>query len=118
MRFFKSIAIASVVSAGLLAENSPAPPAQAKRLPPEKAKGKSSGTNDNFIDRYDFGAQIGAFQDTNSLQRGRATVNPSPGSPPTAPTIGESAVPAGFRPKTDVQLTLREEISGLAGGCS
>jgi type IV secretion system protein VirB9 len=105
MHFFKAIAIASVASAGLLAQNSPASPVQAKRLPPEKAKGKSPATNDTLIDRYDFGAQIDALQDTNSLQRGGATVNPSPGSPPMAPTIGESAVPAGFRPKTDVQLT-------------
>jgi len=105
MHFFKSIAIAAAISAGLLAQNSPAPPVQAKRLPPEKAKGKSSGANDNLIDRYDFGAQIDALQDTNSLQRGGPTVNPGLGSPPTAPTIGESAVPAGLKPKTDVQLT-------------
>lgn len=105
MHFFKSIAIASLISAGLLAQNSPAPPVQAKRLPPEKAKGKSSSANDNLIDRYDFGAQIDALQDTKALQRGGPIVNPSLGSSPTAPTIGESAVPAGFRPKTDVQLT-------------
>ena len=72
MHFFKSIAIASAISAGLLAQNSPAPPVQAKRLPPEKPKGKPSGANDNLIDRYDFGAQINALQDTNSLQARRA----------------------------------------------
>ena len=60
MHFFKSIAIASAISAGLLAQNSPTPPVQAKRLPPEKPKGKPSGANDNLIDRYDFGAQTHA----------------------------------------------------------
>ena len=85
MHFFKSIAIASAISAGLLAQNSPAPPVQAKRLPPEKPKGKPSGANDNLIDRYDFGAQINALQDTNSLQRGAQTVNPSLASTPASP---------------------------------
>ena len=79
MHFFKLIAIATAVSAGLLAQNSPAPPVQAKRLPPEKPKGKPSGATDNLIDRYDFGAQINALQDTNSLQRGAQTVNPTAG---------------------------------------
>jgi P-type conjugative transfer protein TrbG len=105
MDFFKSIAIASAISAGLLAQNSPAPPVQAKRLPPEKPKGKPPGVNDNLIDRYDFGAQINALQDTNSLQRGAQTVNPSLTSTPASAMSGESAVPAGFKPKTDVQLT-------------
>ena len=97
MHFFKSIAIASAISAGLLAQNSPAPPVQAKRLPPEKPKGKPSGANDNLIDRYDFGAQINALQDTNSLQRGAQTVNPSLASTPASPASGESAVPAGLQ---------------------
>ena len=79
MHFFKSIALASAISAGLLAQNSPAPPVQAKRLPPEKPKGKPSGANDNLIDRYDFGAQINALQDTNSLQGGAKAVNPTSG---------------------------------------
>lgn len=105
MHFFKLTAIAFAISSGLLAQNSPAPPVQAKRLPPEKPKGKPSGANDNLIDRYDFGAQLNALQDTNSLQRGTQTVNPSLASAPTSPTSGESAVPAGFKPKTDVQLT-------------
>src|SRR5436305_7083044 len=105
MYFLKSIAIASAISAGLLAQNSPAPPVQAKRLPPEKAKAKPPGVNDNLIDRYDFGAQINALQDTNSLQRGVQTVHPSLASAPGSPASGESAVPAGFKPKTDVQLT-------------
>src|ERR1700709_268926 len=103
MNFFKLIAIATAVSAGLLAQNSPAPPVQGKRLPPEKPKGKPSDAKDNLIDRYDFGAQINALQDTSSFQRGGQTVNPALGSP--APTTGESVVPASFKPKTDVQLT-------------
>ena len=94
MHLFKSIAIASAISAGLLAQNSPAPPVQAKRLPPEKVKGKSPGANDNLIDRYDFGAQIDALQDTNSLQRGGPTVNPTLGSPPTAATDACSTLTA------------------------
>jgi type IV secretory pathway VirB9-like protein len=64
-----------------------------------------AGVNDNLIDRYDFGAQLNELQDTNSLQRGAQTVNPSLASAPASPATAESAVPAGFKPKTDVQLT-------------
>jgi type IV secretion system protein VirB9 len=105
MHFFKLIAIATAVSAGLLAQNSPAPPVQAKRLPPEKPKVKPSGATDNLIDRYDFGAQINALQDTNSLRPGAQTGNPTQTSAAASLASGESAVPAGFKPRTDVQLT-------------
>jgi type IV secretion system protein VirB9 len=105
MHFYKVFAIASILATGLLAQNSPAPPVQAKRLPPEKVKGKSPGANDNLIDRYDFGAQINALQGTNSLQGGAQTINPSLASTAASQASGESAVPAGFKPKTDVQLT-------------
>ena len=44
-----------------------------------ETKGKTARRNDNLIDRYDFGAQINALQDTNSLQRGAQTVNPKSG---------------------------------------
>ena len=105
MHFFKLIAIVTAVSAGLLAQNSPAPPVQAKRLPPEKPNGKPSGATDNLIDRYDFGAQINALEDTNSLRPGPQTVNPMQNSTPASLASGESTVPAGFKPRTDVQLT-------------
>lgn len=104
MRFLRLITIATAISAGLVAQDSPAPPVQAKRLPPEKPKGKRSAEN-NLLDRYDFGAQVNALQDVNSLQPGAKTVNPIPASTPSSAATGESAVPAGFTPRTDVQLT-------------
>ena len=72
MHFFKSIVIATALSSGLLAQEPSVPPVQAKRLPPEKSKPKPSGANNTLIDKYDFGAQINALQDTNRLQRWRA----------------------------------------------
>ena len=59
-----------------LPAETPAPPVQAKRLPPEKSKGKAATSSDTLIDRYDFGAQINALQDTNALQQGSPTVRP------------------------------------------
>ncbi|MEO8131285.1 MAG: P-type conjugative transfer protein TrbG, partial [Bryobacteraceae bacterium] len=105
MHSFKLITIAATLSAGLLAQDSPAPPVQAKRLPPEKSKRKVPPGNDTVLDRYDFGAQINALQDMTSLKPGAQTVKPILASTTSSLSNGESAVPAGFKPKTDVQLT-------------
>src|SRR5690242_17244554 len=104
MHFFRIFIITTAISAGLLAQESPAPPIQAKRLPPEKSKRKAPTGNDTLLDRYDFGAQINALQDTNALPSGAQTVNPTFASSPTSPN-SEPGVPVGFRLKTDVQLT-------------
>ena len=96
MQIFKAVFIAVCVCAGLLAQT-PAPPVQAKRLPPEKSKGKASTNSDTLIDRYDFGAQINALQDTNTLQQGSPTVRPMITSNPGSTPSGDSAVPAGFK---------------------
>src|SRR5438067_12263654 len=104
MQIFKAVFIAVSVCASLLAQT-PGPPVQAKRLPPEKSKGKAPTSSDTLIDRYDFGAQINALQNTNTLQQGSPTVKPMIASNPGSTPIGESTVPAGFKPKTDVELT-------------
>jgi P-type conjugative transfer protein TrbG len=104
MQISKAIFTVFCVSAGLLAQNQ-APPVQAKRLPPEKSKGKASTNSDTLIDRYDFGAQINALQDTNTLQPGSPTVRPMIASNPGSTPTGDSTVPAGFKLKTDVELT-------------
>ena len=75
MHFFKLIAIASAISAGLLAQNSPAPPVQAKRLPPDKSKRAADPISTSLLDRYDFGAQITALQADGSVRTGE-TVKP------------------------------------------
>jgi P-type conjugative transfer protein TrbG len=79
MRILKLITFSSVISACLLAQDSQAPPVQAKRLPPDKS-----------LDQYDFAGQLKTLQAA---------------TPALAPNA-ESAVPAGFKPKTDVQLTV------------
>ena len=79
MRFLKLITFSAVISACLLAQDSQAPPVQAKRLPPDKS-----------LDQYDFAGQLKTLQAA---------------TPALAPNA-ESAVPAGFKPKTDVQLTV------------
>ena len=79
MRILKLITFSAVISACLLAQDSQAPPVQAKRLPPDKS-----------LDQYDFAGQLKTLQAV---------------TPALAPNA-ESAVPAGFKPKTDVQLTV------------
>ena len=79
MRTLKLITFSAVISACLLAQDSQAPPVQAKRLPPDKS-----------LDQYDFAGQLKTLQAA---------------TPALAPNA-ESAVPAGFKPKTDVQLTV------------
>jgi P-type conjugative transfer protein TrbG len=79
MRLLKLITFSAVISACLLAQDSQAPPVQAKRLPPDKS-----------LDQYDFAGQLKTLQAA---------------TPALAPNA-ESAVPAGFKPKTDVQLTV------------
>jgi P-type conjugative transfer protein TrbG len=79
MRILKLITFSAVISACLLAQDSQAPPVQAKRLPPDKS-----------LDQYDFAGQLKTLQAA---------------TPSLAPNA-ESAVPAGFKPKTDVQLTV------------
>ena len=78
MRILKLITFSAVISACLLAQDSQAPPVQAKRLPPDKS-----------LDQYDFAGQLKTLQAA---------------TPALAPNA-ESAVPAGFKPKMDVQLT-------------
>ena len=79
MRILKLITFSAVISACLLAQDSQSPPVQAKRLPPDKS-----------LDQYDFAGQLKTLQAA---------------TPALAPNA-ESAVPAGFKPKTDVQLTV------------
>jgi len=79
MRILKLVTFSVVISACLLAQDSQAPPVQAKRLPPDKS-----------LDQYDFAGQLKTLQAA---------------TPALAPNA-ESAVPAGFKPKTDVQLTV------------
>lgn len=79
MRILKLITFSAVISTCLLAQDSQAPPVQAKRLPPDKS-----------LDQYDFAGQLKTLQAA---------------TPALAPNA-ESAVPAGFKPKTDVQLTV------------
>ena len=79
MRILKLITFSAVISACLLAQDSQAPPVQAKRLPPDKS-----------LDHYDFAGQLKTLQ----------AVTPTP-----APNA-DSAVPSGFKPKTDVELTV------------
>ena len=79
MRILKLITFSAVISACLLGQDSQAPPVQAKRLPPDKS-----------LDQYDFAGQLKTLQAA---------------TPALAPNA-ESAVPAGFKPKTDVQLTV------------
>ena len=99
MHYFRLIAIGASISACLLAQESQAPPVQAKRLPPDKSKRKPATGNDALLDRYDFGAQIKTLQGADK----------SVPSSSTPSSNGESAVPVGFKPKTDVQLTKTAE---------
>jgi type IV secretion system protein VirB9 len=76
-------------------------PVQAKRLPPEKLRTKPS-PSENPLDGYDFGAQL------TTLQTGLdpKTVSPALPKQPVDATNADSPVPLGYRPKTDVQLTV------------
>jgi type IV secretion system protein TrbG len=100
MQYLKAIITFTIASA-VLAQEVPAPPVQAKRLPPDKAKPVTSKANDALLDRYDFGAQVNTLQGADMRQPGAAAASPSHPSLPN----DESAVPVGFKPKTDVQLT-------------
>ena len=113
MKLFKLLFITAVISTGLPAQEPPAAPVQAKRLPPEKPNRKIPAGSDTLLDRYDFGAQLTALQDTNNLQPGSHAINPKLASTPGTTASGESAVPAGFKPKTDVQLTKTAEEAVL-----
>ncbi len=84
--------------AALGAQSTPPTPIQAKRLPPEKTKTKQ-GTS--LLDRYDFGAQVETLQEGLPAAMTHPEVIPITSTPPT----GESTVPPGYKPKTDVQLT-------------
>ena len=68
MQFFKLVIITTALTTGLIGQDAPVPPVQAKRLPADKTKRKVPPGSDNLIDRYDFGAQVNALQDTNSVQ--------------------------------------------------
>jgi type IV secretion system protein VirB9 len=98
-----ALAIATSVAA-VGQQNDVAPPVQAKRLSPEKVIQKSPPENDSLIDRYDFGAQFSALQDIGALKAKAPQVRAAP-EPAGAPSPAESAVPPGFKPKTDVRLT-------------
>jgi P-type conjugative transfer protein TrbG len=90
-----TLAIASSVA--LIGQQSSPPPVQAKRLPPDKSPRKPPSSNDAYLDRYDFGAQLSALQDPDALK--------SNGPANLVPASTDSGVPPGFKPKTDVQLT-------------
>ena len=62
MQFFKLVIITTALTAGLIGQDAPVPPVQAKRLPPDKTKRKVPPGSDNLIDRYDFGAQSTLFR--------------------------------------------------------
>jgi hypothetical protein len=62
MHFLKVITIAASISAGLLAQDSPASPVQTKRLPPEKSKRKVPAGKDALLDRYDSARRSGRFR--------------------------------------------------------
>lgn len=101
MKNFHVLLMTMAAAGGLVAQESvPQAPVQAKRLPPEKARTKPS-PSENVLDRYDFGAQL------TTLQKGLDPKSASAGVAirPAEPTNADSPVPAGYRPKTDVQLT-------------
>ena len=103
MRFLLLITLTSTLAAvGFSQQNGGPPPVQAKRLPPEKAKPSAKDANGAMIDRYDFGAQLSALQDSNAPPQGPTTAGG--GADPT-----KSLVPPGFKPKMDVQLTKTAE---------
>jgi len=79
-----------------LAQQPKLPPVQAKRLPPEKGKGSDAA----YLDQYDFGAQVIALQQPAPAQSGDGS-KPATVAAPQLP----NGVPAGFKPRTDVQLT-------------
>src|SRR4051794_29403901 len=83
-------------SAVALAQQPKLPPVQAKRLPPEKGKASDAA----YLDKYDFGAQVIALQQPVPAQSGDGSKPAT--APASQPTNG---VPAGFKPKTDIQLT-------------
>jgi type IV secretion system protein VirB9 len=91
-----TLAIASSVA--LIGQQSSPQPVQAKRRPPDKSSRKGQSSNNAYLDRYDFGAQLSALQDPDALKSNGEPVNPMPASI-------DSGVPPGFKPKTDVQLT-------------
>ena len=103
MRFLLLITLSSTLPAvGFSQQNGGSPPVQAKRLPPEKAKPSAKDANGAMIDRYDFGAQLSALQDSNAPQKGATTASGSAEST-------KSPVPPDFKPKMDVQLTKTAE---------
>lgn len=97
-RFFVTATLAIASSVALIGQQGGPPPVQAKRLPPDKSTRKAASSNDAYLDRYDFGAQLSALQDPDASKSNGAPVNPMPAS-------NDSGVPPGFKPKTDVQLT-------------
>jgi type IV secretion system protein VirB9 len=102
MKYFHCLLIVMTAAAGLMAQESvQQAPALAKRLPPEKARTKPSSA-ENVLDRYDFGAQLTTLQ--NGVDSKSAL--PPMTARPAGPTNADSSVPAGYRPKTDVQLTV------------
>jgi type IV secretion system protein TrbG len=94
MRLMMTALLAFVAMA--LAQQPILSPVQAKRLAPEKDKAGDAA----YLDQYDFGAQVIALQQPVSGQS-------SDGSKPATVTAPQppNGVPAGFKPKTDVQLT-------------
>jgi type IV secretion system protein VirB9 len=102
MRILKLTLVTVGLAIALPAQQSPASPDQTKRLPPGKTRA-GNPISTPLLDQYDFGAQISALQSDGSIQRGEV-VKPIVATP-VSPALVESGVPAGFRPKTDVQLT-------------
>lgn len=87
------------------AQNSPPNSAvEVKRTPGAAANQAQKG--DTFVDHFDFDANVEALQ--RSIEKSDATGSPSkvPNAPSLAPAIrGQSAVPQGYHPITDVALS-------------
>src|SRR4051794_11265187 len=79
-----TFALLSVASA-----QSPLPPVQLKRLPPEKGKANAKA----YVDQYDFGGQLLALQDP------ELAPTAFPPKPATGPQL--NGVPPGYNPKSD-----------------
>ena len=104
MRFVEIGLFIIVLTVGGAAQQSSgdSAPIQAKRLLPGKGKAKPPDQNGAYVDHYDYGAQVVALQDTAPPPANVAPVaSPPAGAAPASPM---SEVPAGYRPKIDVQL--------------
>ena len=87
MTHLKLAVLTVVISSIASAQDAPGAPVHVRRTPP--------------ADALDFDTPLKALRD--------ASTNPVPQAPPAVPVASESTVPAGFKPKTDVQLAKTAE---------